>query len=89
MKMDTQLKSDKRKIKNTLGMFDQAKGVVMLFVMLAHTYGLYDYANAHAAEFGRFTAIALRFLMVFGEALMPVFFIINGYGYRKTTLKNV
>ena len=87
MKMDTQLKSDKRKIKNTLGMFDQAKGVVMLFVMLAHTYGLYDYANAHAAEFGRFTAIALRFLMVFGEALMPVFFIINGYGYRKTTLK--
>ena len=40
--------NEKRKqISNTLGMFDLIKGIIMLWVMLLHTYGLFDPINRY------------------------------------------
>ena len=68
-------------IKNTLGMFDFIKGLIMIIVMVSHTYGLYesiDYNNKPLL-------VIFAFLELFGEVAMPVLFILSGYGFRKTT----
>lgn len=71
------------RIKNTIGMFDLLKGVVLLMVMLAHTYGLYDGIKADSLLSG----YLIGFLKIFGETMMPVLFMLSGYGFRKTTFK--
>lgn len=81
------MKSTKFEIKNTLGMFDLLKGIIMIFVMLFHTYGLYDYVNQHMSEFNPVILAFLAILALFNESLMPALFIVSGYGFRKTTFK--
>lgn len=75
------------KIKNTIGMFDLLKGVIMLMVMLVHTYGLYDFLNGHGPLYIFLTYVTSGPLKMFAEAMMPVLFILGGYGLRKTTLQ--
>ncbi len=70
------------KIKNTLGMFDMTKGVIMILVVLAHTYGLFEGISANSP----FMLLAL-FLMVLGCAAMPILFVVSGYGFRKMQFK--
>ena len=70
------------KIKNTLGMFDMTKGIIMILVILAHTYGLFDGVASNSP----FMLVAL-FLMVLGCAAMPILFVVSGYGFRKMPFK--
>lgn len=72
------METKKCKIKNTLGMFDMIKGVVMILVILAHTYGLFEGLKADSP----FMLITLL-LMVLGCAAMPILFVVSGYGFRK------
>lgn len=81
------------KIKNTLGMFDLLKGWMMLLMILAHTYGLFDIMNEYES-FDDFIAaqnpiilVLLLLFVVIAEASMPILFVASGYGFRKTTFK--
>ena len=87
--------AEKRKysIKNTLGMFDLIKGVIMIMVMLGHTYGLfdelnkYDSINAQIGALGIHRIIFALLVTIMLKLSMPVLFIISGYGFRKTPFK--
>lgn len=85
--------NEKRKqISNTLGMFDLIKGIIMLWVMLLHTYGLFDPINRYnsieekIAELGIPLILFFLFLAHIGSVAMPILFIIDGYGFRKTSM---
>ena len=87
------MEKSKFAIKNTLGMFDLIKGFMMILMIMAHTYGLFDVMNGYeslddfvAAQNPIVLIILVLFLMV-GEASMPILFIASGYGFRKTTFK--
>ena len=87
------MEKSKFAIKNTLGMFDLIKGFMMILMIMAHTYGLFDVMNGYeslddfvAAQSPIVLIILVLFLMV-GEASMPILFIASGYGFRKTTFK--
>ena len=83
----------KYSIKNTLGMFDLIKGVIMILVMLGHTYGLfeeilkYESPKAQVAGLGIPRLAFDLLLTVLLKLSMPVLFIISGYGFRKTPIK--
>ncbi|WP_026657848.1 acyltransferase family protein [Butyrivibrio sp. AC2005] len=87
------MKTKKFEIKNTLGMFDLLKGIIMIAVMLYHTYGLFDFMAVYNSVYdlvrdrGVLFLIIFLLLKVFMQAIMPVLFIISGYGFRKTSLK--
>ena len=87
------MEKSKYAIKNTLGMFDLLKGVMMILMIMAHTYGLFDVLygyesyEAFIAAQNPVVLFLLLLLMAFGEASMPVLFVISGYGFRKTTFK--
>jgi fucose 4-O-acetylase-like acetyltransferase len=70
------------KIKNTLGMFDLYKGYVMVTMIIAHTYGLFDNIGNNPVMM-----VILGITAVIGEAAMPALFVLSGYGFRKTTFK--
>ncbi|MCR5558083.1 MAG: acyltransferase [Butyrivibrio sp.] len=69
-------------VKNTLGMFDAYKGLVMFAMMLSHTYGLVDSLAEKYPD--KIFLIIMSFL---AEACMPALLIVSGYGFRKTTFK--
>ena len=71
------------KIKNTLGMFELVKGVVLFMMLFAHTY----LTAVDSAEINAGLYIFLSLFVIVGEATMPALFIISGYGYRKTEVK--
>ncbi len=85
------MKRSNYEIKNTLGMFDFLKGSIMLIVMLSHTAGLFDFLDADfympKSFLQAILIIGMIFVYVFGEASMPIMFILSGYGFRKTTFK--
>ena len=87
------MEKSKFKIKNTLGMFDLLKGWMMILMVLAHTYGLFDVTNgyesidAFIAAQNPIVILSLLIFMLLGEASMPTLFIASGYGFRKTTFK--
>ncbi|MCR5557039.1 MAG: acyltransferase [Butyrivibrio sp.] len=87
------MERSKYAIKNTLGMFDLLKGVMMILMIMAHTYGLFDvlytYINTEDSATAQNPVVLFLILlfMAFGEASMPVLFVISGYGFRKTTFK--
>lgn len=64
-----------RKIVSRLGMFDLAKGIGMIIVVLSHILGYYNLQLTGVTIFYPFWYI--------GCGLMPMFFIISGYGMRK------
>lgn len=68
------------KIKNTLGMFDLYKGVIMVSILLSHCYGIFDNRDV-------FMTIAVVIFSLVGTACLPALFIMSGYGFRKTTFK--
>lgn len=74
--------NNKVKIKNTLGMFDMIKGVMMILVLLYHTYGIFDWVDSNSP----FMIIVLL-LYILGGAAMPTLFVVSGYGFRKMKFK--
>ncbi len=81
------------KIKNTLGMFDLIKGMAMILIMLFHTAGILDTPAGSTTseelieELGIPLASLRVIFIIAAEVMMPLLFIINGYGYRKTNLE--
>jgi hypothetical protein len=71
-------------INNSIGMFDLFKGVAMIMIALAHTTGLFQIDISEA----RFSILfILAAVIEAGKGfLMPVFFIIFGYGLRKRSV---
>ncbi|WP_026670487.1 acyltransferase family protein [Butyrivibrio sp. AE3006] len=88
------MKKEEYTIKNSLGMFDLLKGTMMILVMVGHTYQLVpiieEYNYSVKDVLGQVNLITLIFYFwfkVIAEASMPAFFILSGYGFRKTTNK--
>lgn len=81
------------KIKNTLGMFDLTKGIIMILVLLGHTFGLFDVVNSYETNAELIAGLGIPRLTVnlilaaMLVAAMPVLFFVCGYGFRKTALK--
>ena len=86
-------KNDNFVLKNSLGMFDLLKGVMMIIVMITHTYGLFEFnveTEFLSELFSQINIFVLLLLFIFklmAEATMPAFFLISGYGFRKTTFR--
>ncbi len=80
-------------IKNSLGMFDFFKGIVMILVVISHTEGLGTFLDEYSTPaelFSNVNIIVLLItfiLLIFGQAAMPAMFLISGYGFRKTSNK--
>ena len=80
-------------VKNTLGMFDLFKGIVMILVVVSHTEGLATFLDeyttpAELLQNVNIIVLLISFiLLIFGQAAMPALFVISGYGFRKTTNK--
>ena len=79
-------------VKNTAGMFDMHKGIIMMFVMIVHTMGLFtELFDMDPYSMGGGIAIGLIlisfFYLFFIETMMPSLFFMSGYTYRKTTIK--
>ena len=80
-------------LKNSLGMFDLIKGVMIIIVIITHTYGLFEfdveteYLSELISQINIFVLALLFIFKLMAEATMPAFFLISGYGFRKTTMK--
>ncbi len=87
------MKSEKYAIKNTAGMFDLLKGIVMLSIIVVHTLSLYPSRFTYEAlqDNGSgsqvFPIIMVILYSIFKHPLMPSLFFISGYGFRKTSFK--
>ncbi len=87
------MENNKFTIKNTLGMFDLLKGIIMILVMVCHTYGLMDIVAKYAyidelqTQINILVFILILVLKTFTETIIPALFIVSGYGFRKTTFK--
>ena len=73
-------------IGSSLTMFDLAKGLGMIFIVLGHSiedYVWFDkiFASVNSAFFGLIGVVALY-------SLMTMFFIASGYGFRKGDIRN-
>lgn len=76
------MEKKKYAIKNTLGMYDMLKGIIMIMTMFAHTYGIFQAFTGNA--------IGIIFIVIFGifgDASMSSLFMVSGYGFRKTPMK--
>ena len=73
---------EKFRVKNTLGMFDLLKGILMIFMMVFHTDSLFDGQSDNY-----FVSALIVTLGILGESAMAMLFVISGYGFRKTTFK--
>lgn len=75
------MEKKKYAIKNTLGMYDMLKGIIMIMTMFAHTYGIIQ------AFIGNPIGVVVIVLFgFFGDTAMPILFIVSGYGFRKTPI---
>lgn len=82
------MKGNNFKIKNTLGMFDLLKGIIMVAIIAFHTFNLFfsteDFLHAGSGEnFEIFQSVlAVLFIYCFSIS-MPAFLVVSGYGFRK------
>lgn len=67
---------------STLGMFDSAKGLAMLGIVLFHSFSLYNYDAVVGHTFGQGYLLPLP-LTIINNGLMPFFFIIYGYSQKR------
>lgn len=85
LRSDAKLAGKPRENRNTLGMFDYAKGIGILLVIIFHSIILFDSRQgALVLQVGSVSALP-RTLLVNG--LMPAFIMISGYGMKKTSMK--
>ncbi len=82
-------------IKNTAGMYDLFKGMTMFVVIVVHTIGLFPINMFSAEEMSDAATVintlrANPLIVVYylcTETVMPALFVIGGYGFRKTKIK--
>ncbi|SDI04290.1 Fucose 4-O-acetylase [Pseudobutyrivibrio sp. 49] len=74
------IKTNRFAVKNTLGMFDLLKGLLMVSMIIGHTHGYFENINFIPKY------IFITILGIAGEPAMPILLIIGGYGFRKTAL---
>lgn len=80
-------------IKNTAGMYDLFKGVSMFVVIIVHTISLFPFYTAGeltgAAMIAHSVRISPLFFIyyLFTSTIMPGMFVVAGYGFRKTNIK--
>lgn len=72
-------KDKKRGVSSKLGMFDTAKGFSIVIIVLGHSMAAAQ--NTYTDSSGGI--LMLIFGVLFGNGLMPMFYIISGYGFRK------
>lgn len=67
-----------------LGMFDLLKGICMISIIISHTQVLFpeNVFNAESGGFIRHIIEAVLQIVAMGDAVMPIFLIISGYGFR-------
>lgn len=70
----------KKVIENTMGMFDIIKGIGIILVIIEHTMGLFAIEEWLSGQKKLF--VIGNMIRVIRTLLMPVFFIISGYGFR-------
>lgn len=75
--------------KNYPGMFDLIKGYAIITILVEHTFGAVSYARL----FGDISSPSVNYLLTIksflslDDALMPLFFIISGYGFSAISMK--
>ncbi len=67
---------------NTIGMFDLSKGILMLMVLLGHSITLF-LKYWELKDISVWGVVPLLLVRVFSYGLIPMFFIMSGYGFRK------
>lgn len=74
-----------KRIASSMGMFDIIKGIGMILIVLGHSFSF-----SFEIEPGINVAFAIIILpiMQLANALMPAFFIMSGYGFRKRALRD-
>lgn len=77
--------ANRQSVDNTIAMFDYAKGIGILLVILYHTINFFDMMQG-SLVLQRGSVIAIpKTLLVLG--LMPAFLIASGYSFKKKTVK--
>lgn len=70
---------------NSLGMFDICKGIGMIIIIMGHTFSEYDMMKVMASS-GPIVVALLGLFAIVSSILIPVLFLISGYGFRKQAL---
>lgn len=71
---------------NTIGMFDLSRGILMLFVVFAHSISHFvKYWDRGTLALWMFVPLAVLGILIYG--LIPMFFLMSGYGFREQTMK--
>lgn len=70
---------DRSKMANSIGMFDTFKGIGMIMVVFGHTFSVFF----PDAVCNPVLMVPMLLLSLAGVSLMPAFFMISGYGFRK------
>lgn len=81
-------KSDQvqRKNVNNIGMFDLSRGLLLLLVVLGHSVSMFfEYKEAEVEVWLLLPLIMVGKVFIYG--LIPMFFIMSGYGFRKQNMK--
>ena len=74
---------------NRPGMFDLFKGYAMLTIIITHTLGVYgdDWLLNGSHAFLKTRVLGLYDLLTFGNVLIPIFFVISGWGIKPTNFR--
>ena len=72
-------------VKNSIGMFDLLKGLAMVLIVFAHTLGLF--ALDTSGDRISFSMVLAGVVELGKSFLMPVFFVMSGFGFRKSETK--
>ena len=78
-------KTEKQAI-NSIGMFDSSKGILMLFVVLAHSMSMF-FKFWEVEPKQSIFMLPLAVLKIFVYGVIPMFFMMSGYGFRKQNMK--
>ena len=82
---ETKAKAGVQRI-NTIGMFDLSKGILMALVVFGHSFSLFvKYWERASMPGWILLPLAIFGFLLYG--LIPMFFIMSGYGFRKQKMK--
>lgn len=74
-------------MKNSLGLFNAVKGVLMILIILSHSLTDFIFSKMpHAFLSGDIRGLILFFFYLISYAAMPLFFAVCGYGFRRRRL---
>lgn len=79
--------SEQRKVVNSIGMFDLSRGLLMILIVLGHSITMYfKYWEVEIEMPLAWWLYPLGILKVAIYGMIPMFFIMSGYGFRKKKL---